>query len=84
MECPKGIWYEKERNRYRVKLFFDSNLYHRSYHPTFEAAYDTWLRVKREMRKPKPKVPVHQASVFNRWVCSPLAGATSSPIIGRR
>lgn len=67
---PKGIWYEKARNRWRVKLVADGILLHRSYHKYYEDAYTAWLTVK---QAPRPfQIPVPAASPINRFLCQPL------------
>ena len=72
----KGIWYEESRHRWRVKIFANGTLIHRSYHHSYEAAYDTWqferAKIQRDQRV---SVPVHKATLFNRWACRPLCGA---------
>jgi len=73
---PKGIWYEKARNRWRVKLCYDGELIHRSYHKEYEAAVEAWQGAKKSMVRPKPEVPIHLCSKINRFLCRPLPGAS--------
>jgi len=42
----KGIWYEKKRDRYRVRLYRDGELLERSYHRSYEAALAAWERAQ--------------------------------------
>lgn len=72
---PQGVWYEKGRNRWRVKLFCDGVLFHRSYHRDVEAAIAAWRKAKRSMVRPKPDIPIHLSSDINRFLCRPLPGA---------
>lgn len=74
--AEKGIWFEAKRNRWRVKLFSDGVLVHRSYHHSYEAAHSTWKAEKLKIRQSQRiRVPVHEATLFNRWACRPLVGA---------
>ena len=50
---PPGVWYEKQRERYRVRLYIKSKVVFRGYYRTREAAiraYEEALRRKDEMR----------------------------------
>ena len=73
--CPKGIWFEKNRNRWRVKLFCDGILFHRSYHRSYNEALSAWRKAKKCMIIPRPVIPIAEASLINRFLCQPLVGA---------
>ncbi len=75
-EIPKGIWYEKARDRWRVKLVHDGVLLHRNYYKTYELAYDAWLDTKKKMVRPKPLIPIPESSLINRFLCQPRYGAS--------
>jgi len=77
-EQPKGIWFEINRNRWRVKLFCDGILFHRSYHKNYNDALIAWHKAKKQMVRPKPEVPIHLSSDINRFLCQPLLGAARS------
>jgi hypothetical protein len=72
---PKGIWYEQKRNRWRVKLGCDGEIFHRSYHRDYAEALATWQQVKKRMIRPRPKLPLAEASLINKFICQPLVGA---------
>lgn len=42
----RGIWYEKDRDRYRVRLYYNGHVVHRSYHKTSEEAEQVHERAK--------------------------------------
>jgi hypothetical protein len=72
---PKGVWYEKRRDRWRVKLFCDGVLFHRSYHRQFNDALAAWQSAKKQMIRPRPIVPLSESSIQNRFLCQPrIAG----------
>ncbi len=70
-DIPKGIWYEKERRRWRVKLVSEGVLLHRSYHKDYVNALEAWQDTKRKMVHPRP---VPEASLINQFLCRPLVG----------
>lgn len=72
-DIPKGIWYEKERRRWRVKLVSDGVLLHRSYHKNYSDALEAWQDTKRKMVYPRP---VPKASLINQFLCRPLVGSS--------
>lgn len=74
--APKGIWYEEKRDRWRVKLFCDGVLYHRSYHKKFEAAVLAWKAAKIGMAKPRAIIPLKERSPINQFLCQPLPGVS--------
>lgn len=72
-EIPQGIWYEKARDRWRVKLVQDKVLLHRKYYKTYEEALEVWKAVKKEHRiRPNLVIPIKEASLINRFLCQPL------------
>jgi len=52
MESIPGIWHEVSRNRWRVKLCKDGEIYHRSYHRSFDEAFIVWKTAKRQAMCP--------------------------------
>lgn len=72
MERPKGIWYEVKRDRWRVKLFLDGELFHRSYHREYDDALSAWQQAKKKMIRPRPIIPIKEASLANRFLCQPV------------
>jgi len=74
MESIPGIWYEEKRDRWRVKLFCDGVLFHRSYHRNYNSAYNAWQTAKQKMVRPRPKLSIPESSDINRFLCQPLIG----------
>lgn len=72
--APKGIWYEEKRGRWRVKLFWEGELFHRSYHHSYDEALSTWQDAKQRMKRPRIRIPIQEASLINRFLCQPLVG----------
>jgi hypothetical protein len=68
-DIPKGIWYEKGRNRWRVKLVRDRVLIHRSYHREYDEALSAWTQATNNIVREVPKV---SASLINQFLCQPL------------
>jgi len=55
----KGIYYEKNRNRYRVRVYKFNRATHCSYHPTLEEAEAALVAAKEarnSVQQPKQKV----------------------------
>lgn len=56
---PKGVWYEAEKRRYRVRRYHNKVVYGPYYYRTLEAAmtrYDTLCRELAEIPKtPRPR-----------------------------
>jgi hypothetical protein len=75
-EAPKGIWYEKKRNRWRVKLACDGVLLCCTYHHSYDAALDAWKETKRNMVRPKPDIPIPLSSDINIFLCLPRVGVS--------
>lgn len=44
MDLPKGIYFEKQRNRYRVRLYKYRHVVWRSYHNTLHEALNAWAK----------------------------------------
>jgi hypothetical protein len=62
-----GVYYEEARNRWRVRLYKDGRVIHRSYHPTEEEAWTTWINAKRKQAETKigpPKI-VEKPTISN-------------------
>jgi len=72
IEVPVGIWYEKKRDRWRVKLFYNGVLVHRSYHKVYDDALNAWKIAKKKMIKPRPMLPIAEASLINKFLYQPL------------
>jgi len=52
-ELPKGVWYDAERKRYRVRFYRKGVIQHISYHPTAEEAIEEHNRCN-QMRVEEP------------------------------
>ena len=61
MESVPGIWYESPRHRWRVKLCKDGEIYHRSYHHSFDEALVAWTLAKRNAAQPASMLAAQQA-----------------------
>jgi hypothetical protein len=66
----KGIFYEKERNRYRVRLHKFGIVIHRSYHKTLleaDTALDDALKIRVGLQPtvPPPEVPLTDANLLD-------------------
>jgi hypothetical protein len=61
MESIPGIWHEKPRNRWRVKLCKDCEIYHLSYHHSYEEAFITWTLAKQAVAQPTSMLAARQA-----------------------
>ena len=53
----KGIWFEENRNRYRVRLYKNGKVAHRSYHNTYEAAESALRDALRTRHTAEPEQP---------------------------
>jgi len=42
----RGVWYEDSRNRWRVRLYYNGHVIHRSYHKDEEEASETHRAAK--------------------------------------
>lgn len=75
MEPIQGIWFEKGRNRWRVKIFKDGKLFHRSYHYEYEAAFETWSKAKRQLTLPRSDLAeLESISAISQFLRQPLPG----------
>lgn len=77
MESIPGIWYEEKRTRWRVKLIHNGVLLCCSYHRDHPSAVKAWKEAKRSIVRPKPEIPIAEASLVNQFLCQPLAGVSS-------
>lgn len=52
-KLPKGIYFERERQRFRVRLYLDQTVIWRTYHRRFEAAAHALeeAKLKRQIMK---------------------------------
>ncbi len=75
-EKPKGIWFEKKRNRWRVKLVHEGVLLCCNYYRSYEEALIAWTSVKNSIVRPRPHIPIQEASLINQFLCRPLVGAS--------
>lgn len=67
-----GIWFEKNRNRWRVKIVRNKAILHRSYHSSYEEAYEVWLEVKKEIRQSTPLcIKGRELTVIERFLYQP-------------
>ena len=59
-ETTTGIYYDRQRNRWRVRLYKQREVVHLSYHPNYQAAYTTWeLALKeRDHYHPRELIPI--------------------------
>lgn len=61
-ELPNGLYYEKARRRYRVRLYKNGEVIHRSYHRCYNRAVDTLCKAREAAERfvptaTKPKAP---------------------------
>lgn len=42
----RGVWFEESRNRWRVRLYYNGHVVHRSYHPDEDEAMDVHKAAK--------------------------------------
>lgn len=57
-DLPTGIYYERGRDRYRVRLHKYGKVVHRSYHESLQSALDALdlaLAIRSEIARPAPK-----------------------------
>lgn len=50
---PKGIYYEAQKNRWRVRLYKGGNVVYLRYFKTYECAFDAYDGAKQTQRKSK-------------------------------
>ena len=68
MSSTRGLWFEEERNRWRVRLYKDKSVFWLSYHETEDEALDTMERAKglrSKYKKLNTKAPVLEPSTKN-------------------
>ena len=62
---PKGIWYEKSRNRYRVKLYKNATPHLAGYFRTPAEALQAYHKLKNKLNKiPKTRKQKKPAFIF--------------------
>lgn len=63
---PKGIWYEKSRNRYRVRLYRNQTPYLGGYYKTIPEALHALAQLKQDLEEiaPTPRRKKHQKKAF--------------------
>lgn len=74
MESYPGIWHEAPRNRWRVKLCKDGEIYHRSYHHSFAEALETWVLAKKLAAQPA-SLTIRATTPVAKFLRQPLPGA---------
>lgn len=59
-EIPVGIYFDRQRNRWRVRLYKQREVVHLSYHPNYQLAYARWeLAIKeRDAYEPRELIPI--------------------------
>ena len=59
-EPPVGIYYDKQRTRWRVRLYKQREVVHLSYHPNYQLAHVAWeLAIKeRDLYEPRELIPI--------------------------
>ena len=56
-ELPQGVWFEAERNRYRVRLYKHKRVGFRAYFPTLEQALAAYEQKRHELdNQPPPEI----------------------------
>jgi hypothetical protein len=45
-KLPRGVWFERNRNRYRVRIYKNKQVFHISYHRTLGEALSIFNRIK--------------------------------------
>ncbi len=57
---PVGIYFDRQRNRWRVRLYKQREVVHLSYHPTYQMAYTRWEAAlkERELYEPRELIPI--------------------------
>ena len=59
-ETPVGIYFDRQRGRWRVRLYKQREVVHLSYHPTYQLAHEAWvLAIKeRKLYEPRELIPI--------------------------
>lgn len=55
MKSVPGLWYEASRDRWRVLIRRDGDVYHRSYHRDYDEALTKWTQVMHELKMSMPR-----------------------------
>lgn len=72
----QGIWYEKGRSRWRVKLVRNGELQHRSYHRSYKDALLAYKQAMKEIaRRPLPKLDEASLTSVQKFLRQPPVGA---------
>ena len=45
----KGIWFEKQRTRWRVRLYYKGHIFHLSYHTDYRDAIETLVTIREQL-----------------------------------
>lgn len=48
-KLPRGVWYEADRKRYRVRLYHNNVCYHAGYYRTLDAAIKAYESLKAKL-----------------------------------
>jgi hypothetical protein len=59
MKLPLGVWFERARNRYRVRIYKGTRPYYLAYHDVKQAAIDDAQRVRNELDLVTGPQPMH-------------------------
>lgn len=59
MKLPLGVWFERARKRYRVRVYKGTHPYYLAYHDTVQAALDDAVRVRNELDLVTGAQPMH-------------------------
>jgi hypothetical protein len=57
ISLPVGVWHEKNRNRYRIRLYAQRMVVHLSYHDTLEEALETYPAALAAQREALTHIP---------------------------
>lgn len=74
MEARPGIWFEAPRNRWRVKLCRDGEIYHRSYHYNYTEALEAWTLAKHQAMQP-------MSATLAEQMMTPVAKFLRQPLV---
>lgn len=60
LSMPVGIYFDKQRTRWRVRLYKQREVVHLSYHPNYQLAHETWKLavIDRESYEPRELTPI--------------------------
>lgn len=71
----QGLWYEKGRDRWRVKIVRHGVLIHRSYHHDYQEALRIWNDIQNQLRQRRPRIISQPTSDIEKFLRQPLPGA---------